>query len=191
MKPLLPLLLLALASPAHAGKGGKIAGTVSTTPRKWTKDVVVYLKQVPGKHKPEERVMDQRKLVFIPHVLPVVVGSKVKFLNSDNVGHNVFSPDQEKYNLGTWPQGQTKTYTFEKLGVYTQLCHVHPEMQAFILVLQNPYFAVTGKDGAFTIPDVPPGRYSIVAWSEKLRAHESSVTVTAGATATVNFELRR
>jgi plastocyanin len=185
------VLLLAAPAPALAGKGGKVAGTVSTTPRKWTKDIVVYLKQVAGKHKPESKVMDQRKLVFIPHVLPVVVGSKVKFLNSDNVGHNVFSPDNEKYNLGTWPQGQTKAYTFSKLGVYTQLCHVHPEMQAFVVVLQNPYYAVTTRDGAFSISEVPPGRYTVVAWSEKLPQREASVTVAAGATATVNFELRR
>ena len=70
----------------------------------------------------------------MPHVLPVVAGTTVKFLNSDPTPHNVFSPDNEKYNLGTWPQGQTKDYVFNKCTkfpcVYTQLCRVHPEMEA-------------------------------------------------------------
>ena len=86
----------------------------------------------------------------------------MRFLNSDPTPHNVFSPDCEKYNLGTWPQGQSKDHAFAKCTkfpcVYTQLCRVHPEMEGFVVVLQNPYFAVSDKDGHFEIKGVPAGR---------------------------------
>ncbi len=98
---------------------------------------------------------------FIPHVLPVVVGTTVKYLNSDPTPHNVFSPDYEKFNLGTWPQGQTKDHVYAKCAkapcVYTQLCRVHPEMEGFVVVLQNPYFAVTDKEGHFEIDERAAG----------------------------------
>src|SRR3989339_1107687 len=116
---------LTLVRPALAGKGGQVVGSVSTRPQKYLKHVIVYIKKAPGSFKLDQAVLDQRGLVFLPHVLPIVKGSTVKFLNSDKVGHNVFSPDNEKYNLGTWPQGQTRSYVFKKEGVYQQLCHVH------------------------------------------------------------------
>ena len=85
---------------------------------------------------------------FIPHVLPVVAGTTVKFLNSDPTPHNVFSPDNEKYNLGTWPQGQSKDYVFSKCTkfpcVYTQLCRVHPEMEGFVVVAAEPVLRGVG-----------------------------------------------
>ena len=82
---------------------------------------------------------------FIPFALPVVKGSTVTFLNNDNTGHNVYSPDHEKYNLGKWSKGQTRKRKFSRLGVYTQLCKMHPSMLAYVIVLQNPYFVVTGR----------------------------------------------
>jgi len=127
-----------------------------------------------------------------PYLLPVLVGTTVDFLNSDSVNHNVFSPDGEGYNLGTWPKGQSKSYTFKKAGVYTQLCSVHPEMEAFVIVLANPYFAVADKDGKFTINDVPDGHYDLKVFSKKLKKAEKEkkfgVDVAKGAgTATIAF----
>ena len=88
------------------GAGGSISGTVKVTGLASNADAVVYVQQAPGTFPPPAGVeMDQRKFQFIPHVLPVVVGTTVRFLNSDPTPHNVFSPDHEKYNLGTWPQG--------------------------------------------------------------------------------------
>jgi hypothetical protein len=81
----------------------------------------------------------------------------------------VFSPDNESYNLGTWPKGESRPYTFKKPGVYTQLCSIHPEMEAFIVVLANPYFAVADKDGQFKIADVPDGHYVLKVFSKKLK----------------------
>ena len=111
---------------------------------------------------------------FAPHVLPIVAGTTVRFLNSDPTQHNVFSPDYEKYNLGTWPQGQTKDHVFAKCAkapcVYVQLCRIHPEMEAYVVVLQNPFFAVTAADGQYKIDNVPPGSYSLGVWHAKGKA---------------------
>ncbi len=130
---------------------------------------------------------------FIPHVLPIVTGTTVRFLNSDPTPHNVFSPDNEKYNLGTWPQKQTKDYTFNKCTkypcVYTQLCRVHTEMEAFIVLLQNPFFAVTDKEGKYEIANVPPGTYQLAVWHAKAKAQPKPVTVDATKPATADFTL--
>ncbi len=118
-----------------SGAGTSITGTVKVTGLATSADVVVYIQEAPGTFPPPAKpvAMDQLKMQFIPRVLPVVPGTTVKFLNSDPTPHNVFSPDSEKYNLGTWPQGQSRDYAFTKCAkppcAYTQLCRVHPEME--------------------------------------------------------------
>jgi plastocyanin len=182
---------LLLVHPVAAGFS--ITGTVKATGLSSNADAVVYLQQAAGTFKPTSEPMDQRKMQFIPHVLAVVAGSTVKFTNSDPTPHNVFSPDNEKYNLGTWPQGQSKEYTFSKCTkfpcAYTQLCRVHPEMEGFIIVLQNPYFAVSDRDGKYEIKDVPPGAYTIAVWHPRLKGQPKPVTVEAGKPAVVDFTL--
>jgi len=132
-------------------------------------------------------------LEFVPHVLPIIVGTTVDFLNSDDVLHNVFSPDScsDKFNLGTWPKNESKTHKYEKLGCESVLlCNVHPEMQSYVIVLQNPYFAVTDKEGNFNIENIPPGNYTLKVWNEKLKAQEKQITVPKLGTIQINFELK-
>jgi plastocyanin len=185
-----------LASNGLLGAGSTISGTVKIAGLASNADAVVYVQQAPGTFpagKPAD--MDQRKMQFIPHVLPIVAGTTVKFLNSDPTPHNVFSPDNEKYNLGTWPQGQTKDYVFSKCAkppcVYTQLCRVHAEMEGYVVVLQNPFFAVTGKEGHYQIDNVPPGNYTLAVWHSKAKTPPKAVTVEAGKPATADFTLSR
>jgi len=171
---------------------GSVTGTVTAKGLRTSADLVVSL-QAPGLKvvppaKPVE--MDQKGMLFIPHVLPVVTGTTVRFLNSDPVGHNVFSPEG-RYNLGTWPQGETKDHKYDKPGVYSQLCRVHAEMEAFVVVLDTPYFARTDSKGAFEIKDVAPGKYTLAVWSEKLKELKQPITVAAGAPTTVNLTLAR
>jgi hypothetical protein len=128
--------------------------------------------------------------VFGPHVLPAVVGTRVRFLNNDPFEHNVFSPEG-RYDLGSWPQGQSKDQTFSKVGVYTQLCRIHPEMEAFIVILDTPYFAKTDQQGAFQVHDVPPGQYMLDVWSEKLKATHQPITVESGKPTTVQLMLSK
>jgi plastocyanin len=185
----------AVAAPSAATVS--ISGTVKVTGSSSPADVVVYVQQVPGTVTAPSKpaAMDQRQMQFIPHVLPIVAGTKVTFVNSDPTPHNVLSPDNEKFNLGTWPQGQSKDYTFSKCTkvpcVYTLLCRVHPEMEGYIVVLQNTFFAVTGKDGHYAIDGVPAGAYTLAAWHAKAKAQSRPVTVEAGKPATVDFVLGR
>jgi plastocyanin len=172
-----------------------VAGTVEgrvTHPR-GTANIVVYVATAPGTFRAPDRhvVMDQKGMQFVPHVVPVVRGTTVDFKNSDHLTHNVFSPDGEGYNLGTWGYGEVRPHTFATLGVYSQLCSLHPEMEGFVIVLQNPYFAVTRADGSFTIPNVPDGQYTLKVWGQKLRTAEKNRTFQVqlqGGHATTNID---
>jgi len=182
------LTSLALAPLAAAGT---ITGTVKV---KGDQPSVVYVETATGTFAPPKAHprIDQKGMQFIPYLTPIVVGTTVDFANNDAVNHNVFSPDNEGYNLGTWPKGESKTYTFKKLGTYTQLCSIHPEMEAFVVVLANPYYAVVDKDGKFSIADVPDGHYSLKVFSKKLKKAEKdkkfAVDVAKGSgTATITF----
>lgn len=129
----------------------------------------------------------------MPHVLPVLVGASVDFPNSDAVRHNVFSPpgSAKIFNLGTYDVGVIKSVVFDAIGETTLLCNVHTEMAAYIVSLQNPYFAVADKTGAYTIQDVPPGKYTLTSWHERLKPDSKEVVVKEGANVTVDLELKK
>jgi len=192
----LMLLALCFASTRIVlGAGGVIEGTIKATGLASNNDAVVYIVQMTGAVPAPAKTadIDQRSMQFTPHVLPIVAGTTVRFLNSDPTPHNVFSPDHEKYNLGTWPQGQVKDHVFAKCAkapcVYVQLCRVHPEMEGYVVVLQNPFFAVSGKDGHYKIDNVPPGSYSLGVWHAKLKALPKPVTVDGAKPSVVDFVL--
>jgi plastocyanin len=188
---LLSALSVCLATPVLAGD---LHGTVKCKGVRDSADAVVYVTGVPGKTFPapkEHAKIDQTNLTFVPHVLPVLAGTTVDFLNSDAVLHNVFSPDDcaEKFNLGTWPKGEIRSFTFKKDCVATLLCKVHPEMEGYVVAVPTPYHAVTRADGTYVIKDVPDGSYTVKVWHPKLKSATKPVTV-AGATA-VDFEIAR
>ena len=185
--------LVCFSSPALAGT---ITGHVESKGVKTNQWVVVYIDAIKGKDfpAPQEHVMcDQKGKEFVPHVLPILKGTTVDFLNSDAFAHNVFSPDEvaDKFNLGSWGQGEKKPYTFNKLGEAVLLCNLHPEMEGWIVVLPTPYFAVTDKNGDYTIKDVPGGTYTLKTWHEKLASSQSAVTVTANDVAKADFTLKK
>ncbi|GAX62441.1 plastocyanin, partial [Candidatus Scalindua japonica] len=143
---------------------------------------------------PEEHgVVDQLNLIFVPHVIAVQKGTTIDFPNSDLVRHNVFStPDScNQFNLGTYDIGASKPVTFNESCEVPLLCNVHAEMSAYVVVLDNPYFAVTAKDGNFKVDNVPPGTYKLKTWHEKLRSEEQDVSVEGGRTVEVNFTLKK
>jgi len=195
------ILAFAVGVPVLAADGdkGTIEGSISVSGVRSPENVMVYLDEVPGDWQPPEKPahMDQIKLVFTPRVLPIVKGTTVEFLNSDPILHNVFWPKGKGYatrNLGTWGKGASKSYKFASLGEVVLLCNVHPEMEGHIIVLQNPFFAVVDKEGAYEIKDVPPGDYVLKTWysnPKKLRPKTAEVTVKAGEAIEQDFSLSR
>lgn len=170
---------------------GTIVGKVSTKKLKVPKDVLIYIEKIEGKEfsPPQEPAkMDQKSLVFIPRVLPILKGTTVDFHNSDDVKHNVFGVGTEDFNLGTWTKGGVASYTFNKLGDTAILCNVHPEMEAYVIVLQNPYFALTDEQGKYEIKDAPQGSYKLKTWNDKLKAQTKDVVVPSEGSVTVDFE---
>jgi len=110
-------------------------------------------------------VLDQRNLTFIPHVLVVRVGTTVDFPNNDRVFHNVFSfRDGKRFDLGMYPVGTMRRVLFDQPGLSRIFCNIHPNMAAYVLTVDSPYFARAGDDGAFTIVGVPDGTYTYHAW---------------------------
>jgi plastocyanin len=185
------------ATTLRGAGGGVISGTVTGTGLPDGADTVVFIEEAAAATPPSTPVeMDQRGYQFIPKVLPIVSGTTVRFLNNDQVGHNVFSPDYEKYDLGTWNQGQMKDYAFRACTkapcVYAQLCKAHPQMDGYIVVLQNQYFAVTDKRGHYEIRNVPPGKYTVGIWhARRYQAASKMVTVGGDATSSLDFQLSR
>ncbi len=186
-------LTLALSAPPL--RAGTITGKVRYRGRPIKPEAVVHIDGLNKKFTPpsDPVVIDQVKMKFVPHVTPILVGTTVSFLNSDSVQHNVFTPSKvaDKFNLGTWPAGQSKTYTFKRPGEVVLLCNVHPEMEAYVVVLENPYFSTTKRDGSFEIKDVPAGTYTLKVWHEKRKPVTQSVTVPESGSVEVNFDLRR
>ncbi len=173
---------------------GSITGKVKVFRARRSSDVVVYLADVPGTYKPPANHpgLDQKNLIFVPHVLPIVVGTTVDFANSDNVKHNIYSlSEAKKFNLGTYGRDIVKQVTFDTEGEVALACNVHAEMSAYIIVLPNSYLAKTGNDGSFTITNIPPGQYTLKTWHEKKRPYEQKVTVKAGNTTAINIQLKR
>ncbi|MGA2436004.1 MAG: carboxypeptidase regulatory-like domain-containing protein [Bryobacteraceae bacterium] len=187
--------LLFTSAAILASAAGLRAGVISGTVNPAKPDSVVYIDAIPGKTFPAAAkpfVMDQKSLLFQPHVLAVPLGATVEFLNSDKMQHNIFWPSingnkKLSHNMGTWPTGQNRTFKFDTPGVVPLLCNVHPEMSGFIVVSPTPYFAVTDASGNFKIADVPDGSYTVSAWHEGMKSQSKPVTVSGNATVEFNL----
>lgn len=182
-------VFLGLGLIANHGWAGEVKGRVTAVGMRSAENIAVYIDSVPGKTftAPAEHVtVDQSHLAFSPHVVVVQQGTTVEFKNDDNVGHNVYWPavhhDKKlAHNMGTWPQGLSKPFTFNEVGEVPLLCNVHPEMSGMIFVVPTPYFAVTDKEGNFVIKNVPPGQYTLKTGSENGKPASQPVTVAAAA----------
>lgn len=171
-------LIWALSLTASAGTiSGKVSGV--------TGESVVYIEAIAGKTFPpptQTALIDQRRILFRPHVLAIQQGTTVEFLNSDPVAHNVFwnnisGNKKLGHSLGTWPQGQKRSFKFDDPGVVPLLCIAHPEMSGYIIVSPTPYFALSDKDGNYKVENVPNGSYTVTAWHEGMKNQSKPVTV--------------
>lgn len=193
-KLLLPLVLATTCACTATAQAGAVVGTL-TMPNHYLREVVVYLVAYDGDSLPAGRpamaVIDQRDLQFVPRVVTVTPGSTVDFPNSDPVMHNVFHPGEgdPAFDLGTYPQGEQRSFSFSTEGAYVIFCHVHPEMVAFVVVIASPYRAVTDADGRFRIDGVQPGRYRLRTWNRRLRTEDRVVIVPANGVARVEITM--
>lgn len=147
-------------------------------------DVVVYIEEAKGEFTPpaEPIELKQKNIEFSHSVLPILAGSTVSFPNQDNIFHNIFSYSRVKpFDLGLFRKGAAKSVTFDKPGHVPVYCAIHQNMKSDILILQNPYFAVTGKDGQYKIAGVPPGKYRLVAWKARFPEAIHEIEVKDGA----------
>lgn len=170
-----------------AASAGTISGQVSGVAGR----SVVYIDAIAGKTFPaptQHPVIDQKGLVFQPHVTAVQVGTTVDFLNSDSVAHNVFwtsigGNKKLSHNMGTWPKGEKKSFKFDTPGAVPILCNVHPEMSAYLVVAPTPYFAISDQTGTYKIENVPDGSYTVTAWHEGAKNQSKPVSVSGDAKA--------
>ncbi len=132
--------------------------------------------------------MEQTNRRFSPETLVIQSGSKVSFPNNDPIFHNVFSLSGPKtFDLGNYPKGDTRIVAFPEPGIVYVNCHLHPNMTATIVVAPNKWNTGVDRDGQFELQDVPPGKYTIVAWHKTAGFFRQTVEVAAGRDERVEF----
>ena len=142
------------------------------------KNAVIWLSGTEKAHPMKAAMVDQRDLMFVPHVSVITVGTTVRFPNNDTVYHNVFAEfDAKRFDLGMYPRGSTKTMKFDKPGMVALMCSVHSEMGAYIMVVDTPYYAIADGSGHARIAGVPPGHYVLHAWQESGQTDKQDVTI--------------
>jgi plastocyanin len=164
MKAVFVGLVAALAASSFASD---VQGKVTLANGRLASHCVVYLEG--GAHsKPlKSAVIDQKDRRFIPHVTVITVGTNVAFPNDDTIFHNVFADyNAHRFTLGIYARGQVKHQVFPKPGVVALMCSIHPDMSAYIMVVDTPYYAEADSNGAFNISNVPDGDYTLKIWHE-------------------------
>lgn len=132
--------------------------------------------------------IEQLNRRFSPDLLVVPVGSTVSFPNMDPIFHNIFSLSKPKsFDLGSYDKGETREAVFPKPGLVDLYCRLHPNMAATILVTPNRWYARSDRSGQFQIQDVPPGKYTIVAWHKSAGFFRKSILVESGHDSVTNF----
>lgn len=178
---------------AVAADTGVVKGTVLLPPgMNSAADTVIYLEGRIGTPTPKTVTIDQQNQTFRPHVVAVVQGGTVEFLNNDTVLHNVYSASAvQRFDLGMFGGGERRTVKFDTPGVVELRCNVHPKMRAYVLVLENNYFATADKSGNFQISGVPAGRYKLRAWHEGLPVAETWANLDDASIRTVELRFQQ
>jgi plastocyanin len=137
--------------------------------------------------------LDQKGCRYMPHVFGVRVNQPIEIINSDPTLHNIHAlpKNNQEFNNGQPIQGMKMTHTFTAKEVMVPFkCDVHGWMNAYVGVMDHPFFAVTGTDGTFELKGLPAGTYTVEAWHEKLGPTTQSVTVAPKETKEINFEFK-
>lgn len=191
------VLLSALAWPPQQG-AATLTGTLFAPDVRMT-GAIVYLIPATGHQRgpppppPDTAIVDQRRLRFVPRIVVGPPGLVVQFKNGDPVLHNVFSPPGPGpgFNLGTYDRTETRTRGFSEPGLHTILCHIHPEMVAYLMIVPTSLHAVADDQGRFQIEAIPPGSYLLHVWHPTLRTRTHPLTIRAGEHRTLELSLTR
>ncbi|CAN5734734.1 hypothetical protein BH11MYX2_BH11MYX2_35220 [soil metagenome] len=192
------LLTATLASGVAYAGGGQVTGVVTVTDpgdkAATGAEVVIYIvgpKEVGDKE--DSSTIRQKGRAFVPDLIAVTAGGKVTFPNDDSILHNVFSQSEpRKFDLGSFKKGDSKTKDFLKPGVVDVYCNIHPEMAATILVVPNRFHARTNAGGSYMLADVPPGDWTLFAFTRRAQKPVSQkIHVDAGAQTKVDLALKR
>ncbi len=163
-------------------KGGRKASDLS--------DVVVYVEGARVKPRPATASMVMKGKAFNPRVVVVPVGGTVQFPNEDPIFHTAFSVSGDnRFDMELYKRPKVGSFTFQHPGIVKVYCNIHPQMSAVVVVRDNPLFTKAAADGAFTIENVPAGKYTVKAWHERGGEAGAEVSVTETGTAQAHFTL--
>jgi len=187
-------ILLLLGSAAAAG-AGTVRGRVALVdkngkPAKDVAEAVVWVEGPKVRPRPASAKIVMKNKAFSPRIVVVPVGGSVEFPNDDPVFHNVFSVSGEnRFDLDLYKRPKSGVAKFEKAGLVRVYCNIHPQMSAFVLVRDNPFWARPAPDGTFTIEDVPAGDWVVKAWHERSGEGQQAVAVPADGVAEATVSL--
>jgi plastocyanin len=195
------LCALPFAAPARAPNATRVIGTVRVQERALfsglrerddRSGVVVYLTGFAASSATDTVKLGQRDERFEPKVLPIVVGQKVEFPNYDRLYHNVFSVSPVKsFDLGQYKSSDSpRSVVFDEPGLVPVFCNIHPHMISYVVVLENPSWAITGVDGGFELRGAPPGRVTVNAWFPGAQHVSREVVLADGDPVQVDLELQ-
>jgi plastocyanin len=149
---------------------GTLRGQVEMLQKKGRKakdlsEVVVWIEGPKVAPPPAKATIKMTKKRFEPHLVVVPVGGEVAFPNMDGILHNAFSVSGEnRFDLELYKKPESRSQTFEHPGIVRVYCNIHPQMSAFVVVRDNPFWVQAGQDGRFSIEGVPPGNWEVKAW---------------------------
>jgi plastocyanin len=192
-------LFLAAGFPATLA-AGTLRGQVEVLEKKDKKasdlsDVVVWVEGPRVTPTPSRATINMKKKRFEPSVVVVPVGGEVAFPNMDPILHNAFSVSGEnRFDLELYKKPESRSHVFQHPGIVRVYCNIHPQMSAFVVVRDNPYWARVGKGGRFTIEGVPAGKWVVAAWHPRAAdvvAQDVVVTETGAAEVALKLDASR
>src|SRR5258706_7773166 len=179
------LFVIAALPLAAANITGKIAFVTKRGQNPSAAETLVWVERLSDasvRTRPGTFQITTRNKMLVPHVLAIPVGSTVVFPNDDPISHNLFSlSSNNAFDLGLYRKGAGKSQKFDTPGIVNVYCNVHPNMSAVIQVMATPYFAFADGNGNFTVTNVPPGKYRLVAWNEQGGQNEVPMEITGAA----------
>lgn len=168
--------------------------SVVTGPNNSLENVVVYISAGAGDEAPPGQAakFEQKGCQYVPHVLAFQVNQTLEIVNDDQTSHNIHPLPRinREWNKSQPAGSAPDTEKYDKPEFILVKCNIHPWMRGHFAVLKNSHYAITGGDGEFKLPNLPPGKYTVSAWHESYGEQSQDVTISGSETQTVNFSFK-